>query len=259
MSDPPVSVERSERVVICTLDDPDERNALTAETATHLVDALDGIEDTGARCVLLRGEGDTFCASGDVAAHVQRVNGSIDESAWADRLDATAAAIAAVYDCPLPTVAAIDGPAFSEGACLALACDIRLASTAGAIGFGFRRFGQAAAAGASYLLPRLVGPDVALELLYTGELLAAPRAAELGLVTRCYPDDHFEDELVSLLATLSTGPSRAMAATKRLCRRDHDTLSAAIDQERSRQSRLAQTAAFEEGVTAFVEQRDPQF
>jgi len=259
MTDGPVSIERSETVVICTFDNPDERNALTAEAATQLVDTLDGIEATGARCVLLRGDGDTFCASGDVAAHVDRVRGSLDQSTWSDRLDATAEAVAAVYDCPVPTVAGIEGPAFSEGACLALACDLRLASTDASIGFGFRRFGLAAAAGASYLLPPIVGPDVALELLYTGELVEARRAADLGLFTRLFPAAAFADELASLLATLSTGPEAPMQATKRLCRADHDGLDAAIEHEHEVQSRLAEQEDFEEGVTAFVEQRDPQF
>jgi enoyl-CoA hydratase/carnithine racemase len=259
MTEPPVSIERSETVVICTLEDPEERNALTAEAATHLIDALDGVEDTGARCVLLRGAGDTFCAAGDVGAHVDRVDGTITESEWTDRMDATADAVAAVYNCPVPTVAAVDGPAFSEGACLALACDLRLASTTGSIGFGFRRFGQAAGTGATYLLPRLVGPDIALELLYTGDLIDARRATELGLFTRCYPEAAFEDELAGVLASLSTGPADAMLATKRLSRTDHDSLSAAIDAEREVQTALAETSDFEEGVTAFVQQRDPQF
>ena len=259
MTDAPVSIERSETVVICSFDNPDARNALTAEAATHLVDALDGIEDTDARCVLFRGEGDTFCGSGDVAAHVDRVQGSLEESEWRDRLDATAEAVAAVYDCPLPTVAAIEGPAFSEGACLALACDLRLASPDASIGFGFRRFGLAAGAGVTQLLPRVVGPDVAMELLYTGELVDARRAADLGLFTRLYPVATFEDELASLLATLSTGPAAAMQETKRLCRAEYCDLRAAIEREREVQARLATDADFEEGVTAFVEQRDPQF
>lgn len=259
MTDGPVSIERSETVVICSFDNPDERNALTAQAADELVEALDGIEDTGVRCVLLRGEGDTFCASGDVAAHVERLRGSLDEPTWQERLDATAEAVAAVYECPLPTVAAIEGPAFSEGACLALACDLRVASPEASIGFGFRRFGLAAAAGASYLLGRLVGADVAMELLYTGELVDARRAAEIGLFTRLYPAETFDEELASLLATLSTGPAAAMEATKDLCRTDHSGLRAAIEREQAVQSRLAGTADFEEGVTAFLEQRDPQF
>lgn len=254
-----VSIDRSETVVICSLDSPDERNALTARTADRLVEALQGVEDTGARCVLLRGEGETFCAGGDVNAHVERVRGSLGVAAWRDRLDATADAVAAVHDCPLPTVAAVEGAAFGEGACLALACDLRLASTDASVGFGFRRFGLAAAAGATYLLPKVVDRDTALELLYTGELVDARRATELGLFTRLYSPESFEDELASLLAELSTGPVEAMTAAKDLLRTEYDDLGAALENEADMQSRLVDTEDFEEGVTAFAERRDPQF
>jgi len=254
-----VEVERSERVVICTLANPDGRNALTAETATQLADAISGLEDSDARCVLLRGEGETFCASGDVGAHVGRVRGELDESAWRDRLKAVGDAVVAVYDCPLPTVAAVEGAAFGAGAALALACDLRIASAAGSIGFGFRRFGLAATAGVTYLLPQIVAPDTAFQLLYTGELASAEQAAELGLFTDVYPVETFEDELVSLLATLSTGPRDALIAAKNLLRAERVDLRQTLDREIETASRLADTDDFHEGVTAFVAQREPEF
>ncbi|QSG13953.1 enoyl-CoA hydratase/isomerase family protein [Halapricum desulfuricans] len=254
-----VEVERSERVVICTLANPDGRNALTAETATQLADGITGLEDSDARCVLLRGEGETFCASGDVGAHVGRARGELDGAAWRDRLEAVGDAVAAVYECPLPTVAAVEGAAFGAGAALALACDLRIASARGAIGFGFRRFGLAATAGATYLLPRIVAPDTALQLLYTGELVGAERAAELGLFTDVHPVETFEDELVSLLATLSTGPRDALIAAKNLLRAEHVDLRRTLDRELETASRLADTDDFHEGVTAFVTEREPEF
>ncbi len=254
-----VEVERSERVVICTLANPDGRNALTAETATQLIDAITGLEDGDARCVLFRGEGETFCASGDVGAHVGRARGELDGAVWRDRLEAVGDAVAAVYECPLPTVAAVQGPAFGAGAALALACDLRVASTAGSIGFGFRRFGLAATAGATYLLSQAVAPDTALQLLYTGELVGARRAAEMGLFTDVYPPETFEEELVSLLATLSSGPRDALIAAKSLIRAEQTGLRQTQDRELETASRLADTDDFEEGVTAFVAEREPQF
>ena len=254
-----VTVERSDRAVICTIDDPDGRNALTASTASELADAFAGLEDTDARCVLVRGEGETFCASGDVGAHVGRVRGDLDAKEWRERLEAVGDAIATVYDCPLPTVAAIDGPAFGAGAALALACDLRVASTEGSIGFGFRRFGLAALSGVSYLLTRAVGRDAALKLLYTGELVDSSRALELGLFTDLYPADRFADELASLLATLSTGPRAAMIATKDLLRADYADLGAALSAEIETAIQLAGTDDFEDGVTAFASEREPRF
>lgn len=254
-----VEVERSERVLICTLANPDGRNALTAETATQLADAVTGLGDSSACCVLVRGAGETFCASGDVGAHVERARGELDESAWRERLEAVGDAVAALYECPLPTVAAVQGPAFGAGAALALACDLRIASSEGAIGFGFRRFGLAATAGVTYLLPRTVDTDTALRLLYTGELVDARRAAEMGLFTDVYSAGAFDDELVSLLATLSTGPRDALLAVKDLLRGEQVSLRQTIDRELDTALRLASTDDFEEGVTAFVAQREPQF
>lgn len=253
----PVSVERSDAAAIVTIDSPAARNTLSAPVAEALVDALADLDD--AACVLLRGEGETFCAGGDVAAHVDLVEGAIDAETWDDRIGTVGRAVQAVYDCPVPTVAAVDGAAFSEGACLALACDLRVASEDGRIGVGFRRFGQAAAAGATWLLPRVVGEATALELLYTGELLGAERAAALGLFDRVHPPAAFDDAVASLVATLSTGPGAAMRAAKRLVRADHGSLAGAIAAEAETQQRLRGEPAFEEGVSAFLQQRDPQF
>jgi enoyl-CoA hydratase/carnithine racemase len=255
----PVTVERSESVAILSIDRPAERNALSAAVADALVEELTALYDTATRCVLLRGEGDTFCAGGDIGADAALVRDEISTEGWADRQARIGEAVAAVYDCPVPTIAAVDGPAVAEGGCLALSCDIRLASTDAAIGFGFRRFGQAAAAGASYLLPRAVGRDVAAHLLYTGALVDAHTAAERGLFTRVVPPGEFEDELASLTATVSTGPAAAMQANKKLLENERESLSGALDAERDLRETLVETADFREGVESVLERREPDF
>lgn len=254
-----VTVERSESVLILSIDRPDERNALSERVADAICSELDTLGETTTRAVIVRGAGETFCAGGDVSAHAKRIEGDLSPEAWADRQERVAEAVEALWACPVPTIAAVDGPAFSEGACLALACDIRLASTTGSIGFGFRRFGQAAACGASWLLQRIVSRDVAAELLYTGELLDAQAAVERGLFTRVVTAERFEDELAGLVATISTGPAAAMQANKQLLDEAHGSLSAAMDAEQRLQRRLAETAEFREGVAAFLEQREPEF
>lgn len=259
MTDAPVTVERNDLVTVISLDCAGQRNTLTADLADALCEAVERVTETDARAVLLRGEGETFCAGGDLSAHVQCVEGDLSVTEWADRQDRTAQAIAAVAACPLPTVAAIDGPAFSEGACLALACDIRIGSPDAAVGFGFRRFGQAAAGGATYLLPRVVGRDVAAELLYTGTLLDAEAAEQRGLLTRVVPNEQFDEEVASLLTQLGTGPTRALKETKRLLDLPQSSLAETIEAEEESQRELAETAGFSEGVTAFVQQREPDF
>lgn len=254
-----VTVERNDSVAILTIDRPEQRNTLSAGVADALRAELDGLGETATKAVLVRGAGETFCAGGDISSHLEYAQGEIDQATWADRQARTADAVAALYDCPLPTVAAVDGPAFSEGACLALACDIRLGSPDAKVGFGFRRFGQAAAAGATYLLSRAVDPDVAAELLYTGDLIDAERASTVGLLTRVVSGEQFDDAVASLVSQLATGPTAGTQAAKRLLRKEYGTLSAAIDGEQQVQRKLAETAAFREGVEAFRKQRDPHF
>jgi len=254
-----VTVERSEAVLILSLESETERNRLSAPVAEKIRSVLSALGETATRVVVLRGQGETFCAGGDLGAHADRVKGELSAETWLAREERIGEAITAVRDCPVPTIAAVEGPAFNEGGCLALACDIRLASPTASIGFGFRRFGQAAAAGASWLLPRLVGRDVAAELLYTGRLLDASEAARRGLFTRVVSGDSFADELASLTATVSTGPPAAMQATKHLLDTDHASLSAAIERETEIQERLARTWEFREGVAAFLERRPPEF
>jgi enoyl-CoA hydratase/carnithine racemase len=259
MTDDLVTVERSEAVAILTLSAPDQRNALTAAAGDELRAALERLGETATRAVVLRGEGEVFCAGGDLQAHAARARGELDEAAYGDRLDRVADAVAAVASFPLPTVAAVDGTAFSEGACLALACDIRLGSTEATMGFGFGRLGHSPLAGATALLPRVVAPDVAAELLYTGRMVDAREADELGLLTRVVPAEGFDDELASLLATLSTAPSAALQVTKRLLGRERGNVAAATAAERRAAIGLSETAAFEEGVTAALDGREPDF
>lgn len=259
MTDQPVRVDRNDAVVILTIDSPETRNSLSKAVADGIRTAIADLGETETKGVLLRSTGEPFCAGGDLQAHVDRVSGTLSEQAWRDRLERTADAVAAVYECPLPTVAAIDGPAFSEGACLALACDVRLATPEAAIGFGFRRLGQAATAGASYLLPRVVGADLAAELLYTGRMLDAETAVDRGLFTRVVTEGTLEDAAASLLSEIATGPPAALQATKRLLRTDFASIDDAMAAEQAVQYRLAETTEFTEGVRAFAERRDPHF
>lgn len=114
---------------------------------------------------------------------------------------------------PLPTVAKIDGPAVGAGANLALACDLQLASDRANIGFVFRNVGLSVDAGTSYLLPRLVGENVAKELVFTGEMLDAERAESLGLFNHVYAVEEFDEHADALIERITEGPTVARLAT----------------------------------------------
>jgi len=260
MTDDAVRLTVEDGVATVTLDRPEERNALAGPTAERLTDRFDTIADSDARCVVVRGSGSAFCAGGDVGAMVDGVARDVPASDRMAFVSALHDAIEAVHDCRLPVVAAIDGPAFGAGAGLALACDIQLASTDAKIGFGFRRVGLAVDSGVSYHLPRIVGPNKAKELVFTGELLDADTARELGVFTRLFDTDEFESGVENIVGTIADGPTVALGQAKRLIDRGAaSTFEEALDREAAAQGVAFTTADHEEGATAFIEHRSPEF
>ncbi len=172
----------------------------------------------------------------------------------------TAGVVGRVYDFPVPTVAKIDGAAVGAGAGLALACDLQLASERAKLGFVFRHVGLSCDAGTSYLLPRLVGENVAKELVLTGEILDADRALELGLLNRVYPADAFGARVDELVATIAAGPTVALRHAMRLIdAAAGKPFDAALRDEAAAQGVALGTADHEEGVAAFLEGREPAF
>ncbi|MFC4358882.1 enoyl-CoA hydratase/isomerase family protein [Halobium salinum] len=252
-------------VATVTLRNEGMRNAITGDVAAGLVEAFDalgpvGDDDIEARCVVLRGEGG-FSAGGDVNAMMELQSGgwTLDE-AVEHVIEVLGRAVRRVHECPLPTVAAVEGSAVGAGAALAIACDLQVASEEARVGFGFRRVGLAVDSGTSYLLPRLVGDNVAKELVFTGELLDAERAVDLGVLNHAYPADEFETRLDDLVDRIAAGPTVALRASKRLLEQGHDTsLADAIANEAGAQAAVFETEDHAEGVESFFERRDPEF
>ncbi|MDG5776357.1 enoyl-CoA hydratase-related protein [Haloarculaceae archaeon H-GB2-1] len=261
MPDDAVHLDLDGGVATVTLDHPDVRNALTQEVALGVADAFDDIATSDARCVVLEATGNAFCAGGDITAMLERFSSDVPQTDVVDRIvTETAGAIRAVRTCDLPTVAKIDGSAFGAGAGLAIACDILLASEDAKISFGFRQVGLAVDSGVSYLLPRLVGENVAKELVYTGDLVDAERAAELGLFNHVYPSETFEEQASELIDRIASGPTAALSTSKRLLQQSQDSsLETAIRNEAAAQATLLESEDHREGATAFLEGRDPEF
>jgi len=292
-----VTLDVTDGVATVTLDHPEMRNALTSGVATDLIDAMAAVPDE-ARCVVIAGNGPTFCAGGDIDAMVEGLEGERSEPSERasgeqsdpraarptegrprneraakpragevpahDRVERiveeTAGAVRAVATCDLPTVAKIHGPAYGAGGALAIACDVLLASESASISFGFRQVGLNVDSGASHLLPRIVGDNVAKELLYTGELIDAERAKEVGLFNHVYADEEFEGRVAGMVDRIASGPTVALKQSKRLVEQGPtSSLDEAIENEATAQIVSASTADHEEGVRAFVASRDPEF
>ncbi|UIO99176.1 enoyl-CoA hydratase-related protein [Halobaculum sp. CBA1158] len=259
-SDGVVRLERDDGIARIVLADPDRRNALSTAMTDGIGAALDHLEGGDARCVVVAGEGPAFCAGGDVDSMLERQESDAPtDDAVRHIVQEIGRCVKRVYECEFPTVARIEGPAFGAGANLAVACDVTAMHEDARIGFGFREVGLAVDSGTSYLLPRLVGENVAKELVYTGELLTAERAEELGVVNHAVADDEFEGRFSMLVDRIASGPTVALRTSKRLLRSEFATLGEAIEHEAGAQAAVLESDDHAEGVAAFTEDRSPAF
>lgn len=250
----PLDEHLESRVLTLTINRPARRNALDAATVTALHARLTAAaEDPGVRAVVLAGAGGAFSAGADVK-----------EVATAPPLDdllerAYHPAVRAIRRMPKPVIAAVDGVAAGYGASLALAADIRLASTRARFSLIFVRIGLALDGGASFFLPRLVGLR-AYELAMTGDLIDAEEAWRLGLVNHVHPEAELGAAVAALARRLAAGPPLALAAVKaNLNAALGPALDAVLEDERIAQRRLFATADFAEGVAAFLGKRAAEF
>lgn len=260
-SDGIVRLERdADSVARIVLNDPGRRNALSVAMTDGIEAALDDLEGGETRCVVVEGEGPAFCAGGDIDTMLERQESDEPvDHAVRHVIHEIGRCVKRVYECEFPTVAKIDGAAFGAGANLAIACDVTALHEDAQIGFGFREVGLAVDSGTSYLLPRLVGENVAKELVYTGELLGAERAEELGVVNHAVSDDEFDARVSMLVDRIASGPTVALRTSKRLLRSEFATLGEAIEHEAGAQAAVLESEDHAEGVDAFTGKRSPEF
>ncbi len=264
MSDDAVLLDVDDDVATITLNRPGMRNALTMEVAAGIVDALDALESNpegDPRAVVVEGSEGSFCAGGDVNAMMELQSGAatLPEAVRIVR-EETGRTIQRVANFHLPTIAKIEGAAFGAGGVLALACDLQVMHGDADISFGFRNVGLAVDSGASYLLPRVVGTNLAKELVFTGERVSADRAHDLGLVNRVYPDGEFEAGVREFVERIASGPTVALRESKQLLNQGlESSLEQAVRNEAAAQAAVFDTADHAEGVEAFMERRRAEF
>jgi enoyl-CoA hydratase/carnithine racemase len=241
-------------VLTVTINRPERRNALDADTITRLHRRLvEAAEDRTVRAVVLAGAGGAFCAGADLKeAAMNPPEGDVIEQAYNPT-------IRVLRRMPKPVIAAVDGVAAGYGASLALAADIRLASARARFSLIFARVGLTLDGGASFFLPRLVGLR-AFELAMTGDLIDADEAYRVGLLNHVYPEAALGAEVTKLARRLASGPPLALAAIKaNLNASLGPTLDAVLEDERMAQRRLFPSADFQEGVAAFIGKRPAEF
>ena len=248
------------QVSYLTLDRPEVLNALTPGQRDLLIELLARASaDPDVRAVVLTGTGRGFCAGADLrgaSGAGERVTGDVARTLrmGAQRL------IAAVLDCEKPVIAAVNGTAAGLGAHLAFACDLVLAAESAKFIEVFVRRGLVPDGGGAYLLPRLIGPQRAKELMFFGEALTAREAERLGLVNRVVEDEELAKTAREWAGRLATGPTRALALTKQLVNASLDSDRAtAFAAEAAAQEINMTTEDAQEGVASFVERRSPEY
>lgn len=250
-------------VVVLTLNRPQARNALSDTLSPALRRMLAQLAgDRAVRCVLLTGAGNAFCAGGDVKGMgAARTGGpGTPEEAIAELRSRQETLTGALYELPMPTVAALPGPAAGAGLALALACDLRIAAASTFVTTGFANIGLSGDYGVSFFLTQLVGTGRARELFFTAERLDARRCEALGIVNRVVPDAALADEALALARRLAAGPTVAYRYMKRnLDRALRDDLRTCLLHEAEGTVRTALTEDHREAVRAFVEKRPPRF
>ena len=252
-------VDRREGALWLTLNRPEAANALTPDQRDQIITELEAASsDPSVRVVVLAAEGKHFCSGADLSGGTggPRRSGDIARTlrTGSQRL------IASVLDCEKPVVAEIHGAAAGIGAHLVLACDFVIASEESRIIEVFARRGLVPDGGGAYLLPRLVGPMRAKELMMLADDLPATRAAELGLVTSVVANSDLRAKTEELVARLGAAPTRTLALCKWLVNRSLDsTREQSFADEAMAQEQNMGTTDAQEGVAAFVERRPPAF
>jgi len=254
MTDAPVRVDRAGPVAWCTLDRPPlnllEPELIQALRAAFLQLAADG----ELRAVVLTGNSRAFCAGMDV-----RVLRDLDVPAARELITALHTAIEAVHHAPVPVVAAVNGPCLGAGFEFALACDFRLASTDATFGLPEVRVGVPSVIEAA-LLPPLVGPGRAAELLLTGEAIPAERALAWGLVNHVVEASSLRDAVDVLLAKiLRAGPGAIRLQKGLMLRWRYSDLDTAIRDGIEAFGAAYATGEPAEGAAAFLAKRAPRF
>jgi enoyl-CoA hydratase/carnithine racemase len=253
-----VLIDVREEIAVLTLNRPERLNAWTPELQTRYFDLLDECaEREDVRVIVVTGAGRGFCAGADMDNLQSVASGELENTSGAhDPRPVTYA-----LGIPKPVIAAINGACAGLGLVHALMCDVRFAAQSAKITTAFARRGLIAEHAISWMLPRLVGPARALDLLFSGRIVLGDEAAELGIVNRSVPDESVLEETIAYARMLATecSPS-SMAQMKRQVYGDYERPlpeSLAIANQLMLESFSGPD--FAEGVNSFLERRPPRF
>jgi enoyl-CoA hydratase len=251
-----VKVESKDGVAILTIDRQEKLNALNPQVTEEVGQALLELEAEGPRAIIVTGAGErSFVAGADISAM------SVMDPLEAKRFSEIGHAAMALLDrSPIPTIAAVNGFALGGGCEVALACDIRVAAENATFGFPEVSLGILPGMGGTQRLPRLVGPALAKELIFTGRRISAEEAREIGLVNRVVPQGEALNAAREIAAGIAENGPLAIRHAKSATNRALDVdLVSGLEYEADQFALLFATEDAREGMGAFSERRKPQF
>ena len=255
-----IDVTDDDGITTITLNRPEKLNALAGHMRRDLAEALEAAgSDRAVNVVVITGVGRAFCSGGDVAAMAEMIERN-DADEFSRLLGSARRVVTAIRHMTKPVIASINGPAFGAGFNLALACDLRIASSNATFSQSFAKVGLHPDWGGTYFLPRLVTPNKACEMFFLGDPIDAEEAKRLGLINFVVPPADLEAETRKLAERLRSAPAVALAAVKQAVYRSQSAeLEEMLRYETEAQMRCFDSDDGAEGVRAFLEKRPPKF
>ncbi|MEC9247953.1 MAG: enoyl-CoA hydratase [Pseudomonadota bacterium] len=247
-------------VATIKLNCPEKRNALSDELTPALRSILTKVEEhESVQCVLLTGEGNSFCSGGDISSMSDLGSEQVAEKVEQLRMRQRTLTLR-LYDLAKPTIAALPGPAVGAGLSLALACDLRYAVDNTFITTGYGKIGLSGDYGGSWLLANLTNTAIAKEMYFSCRRVGSEECYKLGIFNDIFPKAEFNAEVLSIARSLAKGPLVAYRYMKEnLNRQPLMSLSECLDMEAESLFRCAETEDHKNAVIAFLEKRTPQF
>ena len=252
-------------VLTLTLNRPDARNAMSRAMTQALGEQLAAAElDPAVRCIVLTGAGKGFCAGGDVKGMAASGDGTvgnntIDGAIHRQRINQRATA-GKLFKMPKPTIAALPGPAAGAGLSLAMACDLRIMSSAAIMTTAFAKVGFSGDYGGTYFMTQLVGAAKARELYFLSDRVSAEEALRIGLANWVCEPDQLAAKTREIALRLASGATVAYRYMKEnLNRAMNGEVDDCLDLEATHHVHCGQTQDHRDATKAFVEKREPVF
>ena len=250
-----IHLSQRDDIAVLTLNRPEVMNALNTQMRAEILHAVKDAQ-TRARVLVITGQGTAFCSGQDLGDGVTAGNVDLERTLR----DEYEPMLRAIYECPVPTIAAVNGAAAGAGANLALAADVVIATESAVFLQAFVRIGLIPDAGGTYWLPRQIGFAKAMGAAMFAEPVSARQASAWGMIWEAVADDDFEDHWRARAAKLAAGPTIAYRNMKTALRASYDNdLSEQLTLEARLQGECGNTRDFKEGVMAFMEKRPAKY